>query len=189
VLEIARQTDNPILKETSDWVAGKLGLRTADGQPQQPTVERAAEGAESMRKMALIEKVVVLQGVDLFATCNAEQVLQLASIANEIWFKPGGVVYQRNEPPDALYCIVEGKVDLSSEDDETFRVGARETFGVLDILRGQLRSKIATAATETQALVIEAEDFFDLMAVNIDIVRALFRQLTDVGGDTPPGLH
>jgi CRP-like cAMP-binding protein len=98
-------------------------------------------------------------------------------------------VYQHNEPPDALYCIVEGKVDLGSEDGDSFRVGARETFGVLDILRGQLRSKVATAAADTQALVIEAEDFFDLMAVNIDIVRALFRQLTDTSGDAHLGLH
>jgi hypothetical protein len=191
VLEMAGQTDNPILKETSEWVAARLGMGVRGGQPvaDREQGEVAAEGAESMKKMALIEKVVVLQGVDLFATCNAEQVLQLASIASEIWFKPGGVVYRQNEPPDALYCIVEGKVDLTSENGESFRVAGRETFGVLDILRGQLRTKVATAVTETQALIIEAEDFFDLMAVNIDIVRALFRQLTDTGSDPPPGLH
>lgn len=191
VIEIARNTDNPILKETSEWVAARLGLPLGEGQPgsRGEDPEAAAEGAESMKKMALIEKVVLLQGVDLFGTCNAEQVLQLASIANEIWFKPDGVIYQHNEPPEALYCIVEGKVDLAPPGGDPFRLGARETFGVLDILRSQLRSKDATAASQTHALVIEAEDFFDLIAINIEIVRALFRQLTDTGSDAPPGLH
>ncbi len=191
VIEIARRTENPILKETSEWVARRLGLQVAGGPSEsdrQPP-DGTSEGAVSMKKMALIEKVVVLQGVDLFGTCNAEQVLQLASISNEIWFKPGGVIFQHNEPPDALYCIVEGKVDLAPQGGEAIRLGAGETFGVLDILRSQLRSNDATAATETHALTIEAEDFFDLMAINIDIVRALFRQLTDSGSDTPPGLN
>ena len=142
-----------------------------------------------MKKMALIEKVVLLQGVDLFAACNAEQVLQLASIANEIWFEAGGIVYQRHEPPDALYCIVEGKVELAGDDGEPLRRGTGETFGVIDILRGQLRSRDATAITATRALVFEAEDFFDLLATNIDIVRALFRQLTHTTAEVPAALQ
>ena len=64
-----------------------------------------------------------------------------------------------------------------------------ETFGVIDILRGQLRSRDATAAGETHALVIEAEDFFDLLATNIDIVRALLRQLTLTSPEVPVGLQ
>jgi len=142
-----------------------------------------------MRKMALIEKVVLLQGVDLFAACNAEQVLQLASIASEIWFEAGGIVYQRHEPPDALFCIVEGKVDLMADGADPLLRGAGETFGVIDILRGQLRSRDATAVTGTRALVIEADDFFDLLATNIDIVRALFRQLTHSAVEVPAGLQ
>jgi CRP-like cAMP-binding protein len=125
----------------------------------------------------------------LFNACHAEQVLQLASIASEISFEPGGIVYQRHEPPDALYCIVDGKVDLSIADGDPLRRGAGETFGVIDILRGQLRSRDATAATETRALVIEADDFFDLLATNIDIVRALFRQLTHATAEVPVGLQ
>lgn len=142
-----------------------------------------------MKKMALIEKVVLLQGVDLFAACNAEQVLQLASIAREIFFDAGGVIYRRNEPPDALYCIVDGKVDLTAAEGEPIRRGTGETFGVIDILRGQLRSREATAASDVHALVLEAEDFYDLLATNVEIVRAVLRQLTLAITDVPAGLQ
>lgn len=186
--ELGLRTPNQFLRETSEWVVAKLGLHRGPGVP--PSTEAATPGGPAdMKKMALIEKVVLLQGVDLFAACNAEQVLQLASIASEIWFEAGGIVYQRHEPPDALFCIVEGKVDLMADDADPLRRGAGETFGVIDILRGQLRSRDATAVTDTRALVIEADDFFDLLATNIDIVRALFRQLTHSAIEVPAGLQ
>lgn len=186
--ELASRTASPILRETSEWVVSKLGLqRVPDVATAGETA--AAGGSAEMKKMALIEKVVLLQSVDLFAACNAEQVLQLASIASEISFPADGIVYQRHEPPDALFCIVEGKVDLIAPGAEALRRGTGETFGVIDILRGQLRSRDATAVTDTRALVIEADDFFDLLATNIDIVRALFRQLTHSAAEVPAGLQ
>ena len=189
VRELGLRTPSQILRETAEWVAARLGLQWEPDAPLPPAEDAAPGGPTDMKKMALIEKVVLLQGVDLFAACNAEQVLQLASIANEIWFEAGGIVYQRHEPPDALYCIVEGKVELAGSDGEPLRRGTGETFGVIDILRGQLRSRDATAVTETRALVFEAEDFFDLLATNIDIVRALFRQLTHTTAEVPAALQ
>ena len=186
VVELSRTAANPIVRETSEWVVRKLGLhKTAAEQPTDETAAPGTEGASRMKKMALIEKVVILQGVDLFANCNAEQVLQLASIANEIWFEAVGAIYQRNEPPNALYCIVEGRVELTAPDLETVGLAAGDIFGTIDILRSQLRSRDATAASDTHALLIEAEDFFDLLGTNVEIVRALFRRLTLSIKDTP----
>ncbi len=51
------------------------------------------------------------------------------------------------------------------------------TFGVKEILSGRLRTETATATSEALVLAIEAEDFFDLLSHNIEIVKALFRQL------------
>lgn len=184
---LAETADSPILRETAEWVVARLGLQREPTAPASP--DAAPGGPTVMKKMALIEKVVLLQGVDLFAACNAEQVLQLASIAREIFFDAGGVIYRRNEPPDALYCIVDGKVDLTAAEGEPIRRGTGETFGVIDILRGQLRSREATAASDVHALVLEAEDFYDLLATNVEIVRAVLRQLTLAITDVPAGLQ
>jgi CRP-like cAMP-binding protein len=40
-----------------------------------------------------------------------------------------------------------------------------------------LRTHTATAVDDTLVLALDAEDFFDLLANNIEIVRSLFRQL------------
>jgi len=116
-------------------------------------------------------------------------VLQLAAISHEIQFQSDEVVYRRNEPPEALFCIVSGEVDLTAPDREPVTVGPGETFGVLDLLRSQLRSRDATASSQAHVLIIEAEDFFDLLATNVEIVRALFRQLTLPIKDLPGELR
>ncbi len=48
---------------------------------------------------------------------------------------------------------------------------------MLEILSGRLRAEQAVAGEDTLVLEIDAEDFFDLLSHNIEIVKALFRQI------------
>ena len=63
-------------------------------------------------------------------------------------------------------------------------IGPSGRFGVLDILSRQTRTGDAVAGSDTRVLVVEAEDFFDLLSNNIEIVRALFRTVIALGNDT-----
>jgi len=72
---------------------------------------------------------------------------------------------------------VHGEVRLSDGEGRKRRAGPLQTFGVREILCGRLRGEMASAEQETLVLAIEADDFFDLLANNIDIVKALFRHL------------
>lgn len=130
-----------------------------------------------MTALTRIEMVVYLQAVDLFGHCTAEQMVRIASIARQRCFAAGETVYAANDPAEALYCVVAGSVRLSSLDGATRQVEPPGTFGVEEILSDRLRSEAAVAEAETRALVIDAEDFFDLLSNNIEIVKALFRQL------------
>jgi CRP-like cAMP-binding protein len=76
-----------------------------------------------------------------------------------------------------MYCIAEGAVALIDPDGDELRRGPKEIFGVEEILSDRLRGRTARAVEDTVALVVDAEDFFDLLSNNIEIVKALFRQL------------
>jgi len=89
------------------------------------------------------------------------------------------VIYREGDPADALYFVVRGSVRVKPSNDEERLLGPGETFGATEILSGRLRSGSATVEKETLVLAIEAEDFFDLLANNIEIVKALFRQLLE----------
>jgi CRP/FNR family cyclic AMP-dependent transcriptional regulator len=131
--------------------------------------------------MAHIEIIVLFQKVDLFSFCNADQLVQLAAIAHECAFRAGEVVYRRGDPSDSLYCVVDGKVDVRGGQDERRLVGPAARFGVVDILSGRPRTAEAVAMTDTRAVKIDADDFFDLLSNNIEIVKALFRKLVAHG--------
>ena len=121
--------------------------------------------------------VVYLQSVDLFAYCSAEQMVRIAGIARQERFEGGERIYSANDPAEALYCVVGGEVCLERPGGGNRIVGRNETFGVEEILSDRLRAEDARAEADGSVLAIEADDFFDLLSNNIEIVKALFRQL------------
>jgi voltage-gated potassium channel len=121
--------------------------------------------------------VVYLQSVDLFAYCSAEQMVRIAGIAHQERFAGGERIYSANDPAEALYCVVGGEVSLEGPGGGKRTIGRNETFGVVEILSDRLRAEDARAETDASVLAIEADDFFDLLSNNIEIVKALFRQL------------
>jgi hypothetical protein len=166
--ETAAKTNDAMVRETAQWVK-----RRVEGGPRTRGV--LAQGGESdMAPMAQIEMMVFLQGVDLFAHCNAEEVLRLAAIASEQVFEKNEVIYRRDDVADKLYCVVEGRIRLEAGGERRAVIGANGRFGVFDILSGRPRLSDAVAVTDSRLLMIEAEDFFDLLSNNIEIVRALF---------------
>lgn len=175
VSELAESSNDPMVRETAAWVSRRM----ADGPLARGVLARRGDG--DMAPMAHIEMMVFLQGVDLFAHCNAEEVLRLAAIASERSFDKGAVIFRRDDPADSLYCVVEGRVSLDANGDAGAVIGASGRFGVLDILSGRPRLADAVALSDTRLLVIEAEDFFDLLSNNIEIVRALFQTVIALG--------
>lgn len=130
-----------------------------------------------MKGLAQIEKVLLLRGAGLFSHCNAEAVVRIASIATERRFETGDVIYGQGDPADALYFVVSGRVGVEEPSDGERGLGPRETFGVREILSGRLRANRARAVEPTVTLAIGAEDFFDLLSHDIEIVKALFREV------------
>jgi CRP-like cAMP-binding protein len=133
-----------------------------------------------MEELARIQIVVFLQSCDLFSHCRADEILRIAGIAREKKFGAGENIYQPGGAAEDLYCVVPGEVAVS-EGGQRRTVGRLQTFGVREILCGRLRAGSAEAVADTLALAIDAEGFFDLLANDIEIVKALFRHLLDQG--------
>jgi CRP-like cAMP-binding protein len=130
-----------------------------------------------MPELARIEAVVILQGMDLLAHCKAEEILRIAAIAGERPFAAGETIYRPHEPAERFFCVVRGSVGLTAADGSSREVGPLQSFGVIEILSGRLRTEEATALQDTLTLACEADDIFDLLSNNIEVIKALFRYL------------
>lgn len=132
-----------------------------------------------MPELARIETVVVLQSVDFFNACTAEEILRIAAIAHEQAFAAGEEVFRSRQPADTLYCVVRGELAIGGSDGSSTSAGPLQTAGLLDVLSGRFYSGTAVARTPALLLAVHADDFFDLLSNNIEVVKSIFRHLVD----------
>ena len=128
--------------------------------------------------LTVIEKVVVLQTIDLFAEVPSEQLALLAAIAEEVRYASGEIVYEEADPPDALYLVLTGKVRLHRGEEEIATAGSKETFGVWALFDDEPRVATATVVDAAEMLRIDKDDFIDLLADHVQIAEGVLKTVT-----------
>ncbi|NIM18848.1 MAG: cyclic nucleotide-binding domain-containing protein [Candidatus Latescibacteria bacterium] len=124
-----------------------------------------------------IEKVIFLQNVDVFSQVPTEQLTYLAAIAEEITVLKDEVVYNQNDPSDALYLILDGSIRLHRKGQEITTAGSKDAFGTWALFDEEPRVATATAIEDTRLLRIDHDDFYELLADNVEITRAVLRTM------------
>ncbi len=125
--------------------------------------------------LTIIEKVIFLQNVEVFADVPTEDLAYLAAIAEEVDFKESEHIFKENEPSDALYLVLEGRVRLHQGEREITIAESKDPFGTWALFDEEPRVVTATALKNTRLLRIDREDFFDLLADHIQITQGVFK--------------
>jgi len=73
----------------------------------------------------VVEKVLLLQNVDLLSAARTEDLALLASISEEVLYPAGAPIFEEGQPADGLYVIIRGRVGLSKEGREVVNLGAK----------------------------------------------------------------
>ncbi len=137
----------------------------------------------SRNQLTSLQKAELIRGVGIFSHAVVEELFRLASIAREVQFAAGEIVARENDIIDALYVVIVGSVEMASAND-TFRqiVGPRETLGLHSVLTREPLEFTATALKETVALSIGAEDLYNLLSNDPEIMVSIFRHFTEKSG-------
>ncbi len=125
----------------------------------------------------VVEKVIFLQNVDVFASVPTEQLAYVAAIAEEVSFLQGDVVYQLGDATDSLYVVVDGKVRLHRDSEEIMAAGARDAFGTWALLDDEPRVATATVEEDARLLRVDRDDFMDLLADHSEITQGVFKTI------------
>jgi CRP-like cAMP-binding protein len=128
----------------------------------------------------VVEKVLLLQNVDLLGAARTEDLAVLASIADEVLYPEGATVFEEGQPADGLYVVIRGELVLFREGKEVGRMGQGSALGAWDLLEGGARVFGSRTATETLLLRVDREDFYDLLLdypeLGQSILKALVRR-------------
>jgi CRP-like cAMP-binding protein len=128
-------------------------------------------------ELNIVEKVIALEAVELLKSLTPEQLARIASIAREVRFPPGKVIFEPNQPLDALYVIVDGAVDLSKNGDLLHTARQNEVLGAWALFDEDPMPVAARTVEDTRLLRIGRDDFYDLLSDNMEITAAVFSTL------------
>jgi CRP-like cAMP-binding protein len=124
-----------------------------------------------------IERVLLLQGVELFAEVTTEQLSFIAAIAQEVTVEAGVGVFNEGDPPRGLYVVLSGSVSISRGNDVIETIGSNGPFGLWALVDDQPNLVSATALEASHLLFIDREEFYGVLSDHVDITQAIFRQL------------
>jgi HEAT repeat protein len=125
----------------------------------------------------LVERLFILEDVDLFAGLYADDLLTIASIASELTLPAGQFLYREGDADSTnLYIIVDGVVELTRQGRPVLTLRPGETAGQVSFLDKGPRPVTARVSAHASArmLVIERDAFLDLMADRTSLMHAFF---------------
>ncbi len=133
----------------------------------------------------LIERIVFLKQIPLFAPLADERLKLIAQIMSERWEKDGAMIARQGEIGDELYIIYQGAVEILLESPEqgqsrllvVRKVG--DCIGELSVLGNVPRTASMRARGDTRLLVIEGRHFQPLLRQYPDMAIEMIKILVD----------
>lgn len=122
-----------------------------------------------------IERVIFLQGVELFADIPSEQLAQIAGITEYVTLTKEDILFTKGEKSHHLYLLVEGTVMITRDGDTTKEFNGPEALGVWGFFDDGERLLTITCNTDCQFLRINRLDFFDLLEDRVHLSRGLLK--------------
>lgn len=151
----------------------RLRARVDGAPPAMPEDEGEA--------MDLIEKVFLLQNVDLLSGVQSQQLALLASIAREVDVDEDRILIRKGEPTDALYVVIDGEVELAGVGEQSVRVSDGSPFGTWALIDREPSLVDAKTTRPTRLLEIARADFRDLLVdhpeLGLDLLEGLARRV------------
>lgn len=139
--------------------------------------------------LTTVERVLILKGADLLSDVGPRHLVGLAEVAREVEIVKGDTIYTEDDPADALYMVVEGRVRLSTGDRAMSEVGPGEAFGTWSLVDDSARGHRAECTEDGLTLALHRDEFYDLAAGDLtllqEVVRALAKRLRTLVAERP----
>lgn len=161
------------LCEGDDWVLRACARHVARGMGLWP-----AEYREDDMNEAIVRRMFALEGIEIFAQSDVDDIAAVAAVARERSFRKGEQIYAEGDPGDALYVITRGSVEVRRHGAQVLMLKEKDAFGTVSLLDGSPRPTDVFAAEELEVLVIDRRDFLDLVADRPELLKGVFRAVS-----------
>ena len=180
-LAISAEELRALVSDNSDLVRDLFRmLVTGDGVAARTVLEGLGgvdDGSLAPSKLTPIERTLVLETIPLFHGITAEEMLNLASIAQEAPLTEGASPIQETDPP-ALLLLIAGRLSLQPTNGAAALVaGGGDVVGLYETLSGVPLGRSGVVLAGGRALRIDGEELFDLLGQRPALLQQLFAAL------------
>jgi CRP/FNR family cyclic AMP-dependent transcriptional regulator len=126
--------------------------------------------------LTLVEKVLVLADVALFAETRTADLAHLAAAARENDVLSGEVIHREGDASDAMHVILSGRVRFQRENG-AHAEAVKGAFGAFGLLDQRARTWTAKALEPTLLLSLERDAFVDVLSDHVNVGRGVLRVL------------
>jgi HEAT repeat protein len=169
---------NRLLNDNDEWIRECAAFAQNYGESKM----------DSITTLSLMDRILFLKRVPLFAALSPSDLKQVAAIAEEATFPDGEVLAYQGEQGDAMFVIISGEVRVCLEKDEqpveVARRRSGEYVGELSIVNREPRNATLIAAGDVRALCIDQKSFEGLIRerpeVSLVIIQVLSKRLREV---------
>jgi Cyclic nucleotide-binding domain len=135
-----------------------------------------ATGIETVRRAishVVIERLIVLRGVDVFAGATPDLPVDIARMLEDVTLEPYEHLFEEGDTGSDMYVVVSGTMAIHRENRLFAHSGQSEVIGDLALLDGEPRSATVIAETPARLYRLDAESFFELMGERPEVLRAI----------------
>jgi len=130
--------------------------------------------------LSTIERVLLLQGSELFRQIPTQELVYIAQLCQEVNFKSGERFIKAGDEGDCLYIIAAGEVSTVVEGHGQIGVNSDgDMIGEMAIISDNPRAATCVALTDITALQISRADFRSLMEENPAVTLGVLEVIVD----------
>ncbi len=190
-----------LMKEADPWLRACAVLAAA-GSDSTPALEELAASdpdrlvreaatmalngslVETLSTLSLLQRVIFLKKVPLFADLTPEDLKHVAEVASEHAYPDGEVIAEQGEAGDEMYIVVAGEIKvLVRHDGEAPREVARRTVGEyvgeMAVIGQEARMASLQCAGAVRTLSLDQPSFQRILRERPDVSLAVMRVLSD----------
>ena len=134
--------------------------------------------------LTTIERVLFLKSADIFSAIASEDLVPVATVAEEVSFQAGETFIRQGDHGDCLYVMVDGEASVVVRGAGQVAVrGPRSAMGEMALLSDRPRSADCIAITDITALRIDRDAFWELLTerppLALGVIKVLVRRLDE----------
>ena len=172
-----------LLADNTDLVSGLFTTLSDFMDGSAAAVQPTGAGAEfeqlAASGLSAVEKVLALQRVPLFSRVSADEMRQLAGIAQTVPLQSGSALFGEAAAP-AMWLVLSGAVMIEGEaagPGGTTSARAGDVFGAFSTMAGRQLGLSARVVESGIALRLDRDDLFALLGERPDLLRQIFAGL------------